>query len=123
MRTSLRPVGWIGTSKEDLLTFPDAVVSEIGHALYVAQKGGKHSSAKPLKGFGGAGTLEVVEDYDGDSYRAIYTVRFAGVVYVLHAFQKKSKTGISRPAREMAKIKSRLRTAEEEYRRWRGANA
>lgn len=117
----LKLLGWIGTSKDDLLTFPEAVVREVGHALYVAQQGGKHSSAKPLKGFGGASLLEVVEDHDGDSYRAVYTVRFAQVVYVLHAFQKKSKTGIATPAKEISKIHARLRLAEEEYTRWRSA--
>lgn len=73
-------LGWVGTAKEDLLAFPDEVVREIGHALYVAQIGGKHASAKPLKGFGGASVLEIVEDFDGDAYRAVYTVRFAEAV-------------------------------------------
>jgi phage-related protein len=111
-------LGWIGTAKEDLLSFPDAVVREIGHALYVAQIGGKHASAKPLKGLSGAGVLEIVEDFDGDTYRAVYTVRLADIVYVLHAFQKKSKKGIATPRREIDIIKARLRRAEEEYAAW-----
>ena len=115
----MKPLGWIGSAKEDLLSFPGEVISEIGHALYVAQMGGKHSAAKPLKGFGGASVLEIVEDHDGETYRAIYTVRFAEVVYVLHAFQKKSKKGISTPVREIEKVKARLRWAEEEYETWR----
>ena len=117
----LRPLGWLGTTKSDLLSFPEEVVREIGHALYVAQQGGKHPSVKPLKGFGGAGVLESVEDYDGDSYRAVYTVRYAEVVYVLHVFQKKSKTGIATPAKEMTKVNARLKLAEEERKQWRNA--
>jgi phage-related protein len=119
----LKPLGWIGTAKDDLLSFPESAVREIGHALYVAQLGGKHPSAKPLKGFGGASLMEVVEDHDGDSYRAVYTVRFAEVVYVLHTFQKKSKSGIATPLKEVAKVKARLKLAEEEYERWLSAKA
>ena len=80
--------------------------------MYEAQKGNKHPSAKPLRGFGGAGVLEVVEDHDGDTYRAVYTVRLAGRVYVLHAFQKKSKHGIATPKAEMDLVERRLREAE-----------
>jgi phage-related protein len=100
----LEAPGLVGTAKEDLLAFPDEVVREIGHALYVAQIGGKHASAKPLKGFGGASVLEIVEDFDGDAYRAVYTVRFAEAVYVLHAFQKKSTKGVATPQREIDKV-------------------
>lgn len=75
--------------------------------------------AKPLKGYGGSGVVEIVDDHDGDTYRAVYTVRFAGVVYVLHAFQKKSKSGIATPKRDLALIDTRLRRAEEDYRQWR----
>ncbi len=78
--------------------------------------GGKHPDAKPLKRFGGAGVLEVVDDYDGDTFRAVYTVRFAGVVYVLHAFQKKSKSGISTPKHVIELVRSRLKEAEVDYR-------
>ena len=84
---------------------------EIGFALYFAQMGDKHDSAKPLKGFGGAGVLEVVEDHAGDTYRAVYTVRLAGTVYVLHAFQKKSKKGIATPRHDLDLIRERLRQA------------
>ena len=85
-----KPVEWVGSSREDLQAFHDEAKKNIGHALWFAQKGDKHPSAKLLRGFGGAGVLEVVEDYDGDTYRAVYTVKFAGVIYVLHCFQKKS---------------------------------
>jgi phage-related protein len=84
----------------------------------VAQQGGKHVDAKPLRGFGGAGVLEIVEDHRGDAYRAVYTVRLAGRIYVLHAFQKKSKTGIETPKAEINLIKSRLKRAEEEHAAW-----
>src|SRR5713101_2856030 len=92
---SIKPVVWIGSAKADLSAFPEEVKDSLGFALYMAQQGGKHSSAKPLRGFGGAGVLEIVEDHDGGTYRAVYTVRFAGRIYVLHSFQKKSKSGIA----------------------------
>jgi|SRR5579863_583741 phage-related protein len=114
----IRPVAWLGSSKADLSVFPDEVKDSIGFALYVAQQGGKHRTAKPLRGFGGAGILEIVDDFDGDTYRAVYTVRFAGRVYVLHVFQKKSKSGIKTPKAELNLIQSRLRRAEEEHRAW-----
>ena len=119
---SIKPIGWIGSAKQDLQRFPAEAVIEIGHALYYAQLGEKHGSAKPLKGFGGAGVLEVVEDYDGDTFRAVYTVRFAGVVYVLHAFQKKAKKGISTPPQEIEKVKARLKLAEQEHVIWKSRN-
>jgi len=84
--------------------------------------GGKHHSAKPLKGFGGASVLEIVENHDGESYRAVYTVRFEKVVYVLHAFQKKSKTGIATPPQEIEKVKARLKRAAEEHALWQSEN-
>src|ERR1700744_3287924 len=114
----MKTLGWIGTAKEDLLAFPEEVIREVGHALYLEQLGGKHGSAKPLKGFGGAGTLEIVEDRAGGTYRAVYTVRFAEVVYVLHAFQKKSKRGIATPKAELNLIEQRLRRAKEDYAQW-----
>jgi phage-related protein len=117
----MKPLGWIGRTKEDLLAFPEDVIREVGHALYLAQLGGKHSSAKPLKGFGGAGTLEIVEDHAGGAYRAVYTVKFAEIVYVLHAFQKKSRSGIATPQYEIEKVRARLKLAEREYERWRAA--
>ena len=106
------PLEFIGTSREDLSEFPDKVKYCIGFALRTAQKGSKHPDAKPLKGFGGAGVLEIVSDFDGDTFRAVYTVKIKGVVYVLHAFQKKSKKGIATPKVEIDKIKSRLKLAE-----------
>ncbi|MGH6877056.1 MAG: type II toxin-antitoxin system RelE/ParE family toxin [Rhizomicrobium sp.] len=117
----MKALGWIGRAKEDLLACPDEVVREVGHALYIAQLGSRHSSAKTLKGFGGASVVEIVENHDGNTYRAIYTVRFANVVYVLHAFQKKSKSGIATPMHEIARIRMRLKQAEEEYEIWRNA--
>ncbi len=118
----MKPLGWIGSARDDLLAFPAEVVREVGYALYVAQLGGKHASVKPLTGFGGASVLEVVEDHDGDTYRAVYTVRFSEVVYVLHAFQKKAKHGIATPRHEMDKVKARLKRAEEEYETWKKKN-
>jgi phage-related protein len=114
----LKPLGWIGRAKADLANFPPDVIREVGHALYLAQQGDKHIHAKPLKGFGGAAVLEVVEDHDGDTYRAVYTVRFAEIVYVLHTFQKKAKKGIATPPQELEKIKARLKLAEQEYQIW-----
>lgn len=90
----------------------------MGYALYVAQRGRKHQQAKPLKGFGGAGVLEVVQHFDGNSYRAVYTVRFAGRVYVLHAFQKKSKRGIATPRADIDLVKARLKRAETIHAEW-----
>ena len=116
---TLKPVRWIGSSRDDLRDFPAEARRNIGYALHFAQMGDKHSSAKPLQGFGGAGVLEIVEDHDGDTYRAVYTVRFAEVVYVLHTFQKKSKRGVKTPQREIGLIKARLQRAEDDYRKWR----
>ena len=110
-----KPVRWVGSSKDDLSGFPEEVRRRVGGALWDAQRGLKAPYAKPLRGFGGAGVLEIVDDYDGDTYRAVYTVRFAGVVYVLHAFQKKSKGGKATPKAELDLIKQRLRRATEDY--------
>jgi phage-related protein len=108
-----KPLRWVGGSKNDLLAFPAEIVRNIGYALHFAQMGDKHPSAKPLKGFGGAGVLEVVEDFAGDAYRVVYTVRFRHAVYVLHAFRKKAKRGIVTPAREIEMVRTRLRRAAE----------
>jgi phage-related protein len=105
----------MGSSREDLRKFSDEVRHEVGFAFWEAQFGRKHRNAKVLKGFGGAGVLEVVEDYGGDAYRAVYTVKFAGAVYILHAFQKKSKKGIKTPVAEMNVIRQRLKAAEEHH--------
>ena len=115
---NIKPVVWIGSAKDDLVTFPQEVVGAIGYARYEAQKGNKHPSSKPLHGFGGAGVLEVVEDHDGNTYRAVYTVRLAGRVYVLHVFQKKSKRGIETPKAVIDLVKARLRRAEEQHAEW-----
>lgn len=111
----LRPIYWVGSARDDLLKFPEEVRSEIGFALYIAQQGGKHHSVKPLKGFKGAGVLEVFEDHDTNTYRVIYTLRFKDAIYVLHSFQKKSKQGIKTPQKEIDLIESRLKRAEEDY--------
>ena len=109
---SLEPVIWIGPTRRDFRALPRDVKSHMGYALYVAQQGGKHRDAKPLKGFGGAGVVEIVTDHRGDTFRTIYTVRLAGSVYVLHVFQKKSKRGRETPKNEMGLIAQRLREAE-----------
>lgn len=111
-----KPVHWVGSTLDDLRKFPDQVREVIGHALRQAQLGAeKHPKAKPLKGFHGAGVLEVIADFDGDTYRAVYTIRFAGAVYALHAFQKKSKKGIETPKSDIDLVKQRLKAAEEDY--------
>jgi phage-related protein len=108
----LKPVIWVGSSLSDLKEFPGPVQDHMGYALYVAQLGGKHGDAKALTGFGGAGVIEVLKDYRGDTFRAVYTVRFARAPFVLHAFQKKSKTGRQTPQGDMGLIRLRLRDAE-----------
>jgi len=113
-----KPVRWVGESKTDLSAFPNDVKLRVGGALWDAQVGAKSSAAKPLKGFGGAGVLEVVADYDGNSFRTVYTVRFAEAVYVLHAFQKKSRRGIATPKAELDLIAARLARAKEDYTLW-----
>jgi len=112
----LKPCRWVGSALKDLQAFPDRVKRDMGTALMYAQAGAKSEAAKPLKGFG-AGVLEIVEDHDGDTYRCVYILRLKGVVYVLHAFQKKSKRGIKTPAREVDLIKSRIKLAEADHRR------
>jgi phage-related protein len=112
----IKPLDFAGSSREDLREFPDEVKEDIGYALFEVQQGGKPGSAKPLKGFGGAGTLEIVEDFRGGTYRAVYTVRFAKVIYVLHCFQKRSKHGIKTPKQDLDLIRRRLKAAEEDHR-------
>lgn len=113
MSDVLKPVEWIGSSLNDLKEFPEEVQQVVGYALYLAQCGEKHENAKPLKGFKGAGMLEIVEDFDSNTYRAVYTVRLADVIYVLHTFQKKSKRGISTPKQDIELIEARLKRAKE----------
>ena len=113
----LKPCLFVGPSRREIREFPEPVQDDIGFALFQAQQGKVSRAAKPLKGFGGRGVLEVVENHDGNTYRAVYTVRFAGVIYVLHAFQKKSKKGIKTPPQNMAVIKVRLKAAQDDYQR------
>ena len=107
---AIRTLRWVGSAKKDLGAMPADVQDTFGYALHLAQAGDKHSQAKPLKGFGGAGVLEVVEDHQGDTYRAVYTVRYASAVYVLHCFQKKSTSGIATPKPDMDLIQARLKS-------------
>ncbi len=111
-----KPVEWMGSSRDDLRAFPDEVRRVVGVAIYDAQNGDENPSVKALKGFGGRSVLEVIDDFDGDTYRAVYTVRFAGVVYVLHCFQKKSKKGRVTPKHDIEVVKMRLKAAEAHYR-------
>jgi phage-related protein len=103
----------VASTKKDLLKMPDQVVDVVGYSLYLAQSGLKHPQAKPLKGFGSAGILELVEDYDGNTYRAVYTIRFSKAIYVLHCFQKKSHKGIKTTKHDMDVIEARLKLAHE----------
>jgi phage-related protein len=111
----MKPLEWIGSSYRDLLEMPPDVQNVMGFGLYLAQLGDKHDDAKPLKGFKGAGVLEIVDDFDGDTYRAVYTVRFEFAVYVLHVFQKKSKSGIATPKQDLNLIENRLKVASEHH--------
>lgn len=108
------PLDWIGSAKADFLAFPAKVIDEMGYALGVAQLGGKHPDAKPWKGEG-PGVFELVERFDGNAYRAVYTVRFEGMIYVLHAFQKKSPSGIKTDKRDVDLVAERLKRAREDY--------
>jgi phage-related protein len=116
MESEIKPVRWVGSSKKDVSSFPRPARLEIGHALFAAQNGDTDPAAKPLKGFGGRGVLEVVADHRGDTWRAVYTVKFQDAIYVLHAFQKKSKSGIATPKKELDLIKQRLAEAEKHHR-------
>ncbi|TMQ69896.1 MAG: hypothetical protein E6K81_13900 [Candidatus Eisenbacteria bacterium] len=117
-KQTTKPLFWLGSSRKDLRGFPEPVKDIIGHALFIAQLGRKHEDAKPLRGYGGAGVLELVEDFDGDTYRAVYTVKFTDAVYVLHVFQKKSKKAIKTPQKDLDLIKERLRRAEQDHAIW-----
>lgn len=110
-----KPLFWVGSTLEVVRSFPKDVRGVVGFALYQAQKGDKHVQVKPLRGFGGSTVLEIVEDHDRSTYRAVYTVRFKGAVYALHAFQKKSKKGIRTPKQEIELIRERLRRAAKHY--------
>jgi phage-related protein len=116
MNGSARPVIWVGSSRRNLRGFPREVRREIGQALFTAQQGETDPSAKPLRGFGGGAVLEIVADQVGGTWRAVYTVRFREAVYVLHAFQKKSKRGIATPKKDIDLIRHRLAEAERLHR-------
>ncbi|MBI2911550.1 MAG: type II toxin-antitoxin system RelE/ParE family toxin [Chloroflexi bacterium] len=111
----VKPLEWIGSSLDDLRGFPTVVRTKVGYALWVAQRGGKHPDAKPLRGFGGAGVLEIVEDFAGDTYRAVYTVKFSDVVYVLHAFETKSRRGRETARSDIELVRARLQRAQQIY--------
>lgn len=113
-----KPVRWMGSSRDDLRVLPEAVKRRVGGALWEAQIGGKAPFAKPLKGFGGGSVLEIVDDFDGNTYRAVYTVKFARAVYVLHVFQKKSRRRIATPRADVALVEHRLKLAKVDYERW-----
>jgi phage-related protein len=112
-----KPIKWIGSSKKDLDKMPADVQDVFGHAIDLAQAGGKHPDAKPFLGHG-SGVLEVVEDYSGDTFRAVYTIRFVGWVYVVHCFQKKSVRGIKTPKPDLELIDNRLKAATVDYEAW-----
>ena len=112
----MKPLRWVGSSRGDVQSFPRAVRAAIGQALYTAQKGEIDPAAKALKGFGGRSVMEVVAPYDSDTWRTVYAVRFEDAIYVLHAFQKKSKSGIATPKRDIDLVRKRLADAERDYR-------
>ena len=116
METPLKPLFWIGSSLDELRAMPDQVRRDIGQALYTVQQGQTEKSAKPLKGFGGARVMEIVEHDRSGTYRAVYTAQFGDVIYVLHVFQKKSKHGIATPKHDIDLIRRRLSVAERDYR-------
>jgi phage-related protein len=111
------PIRWVGSSQKDIRSFPESVKREVGYALYAAQRGEVDPSAKPLKGFGGSSVQEIVVRHSGDTWRAVYAVQFSDAVYVLHVFQKKAKSGIATPGKEIDLIKRRLAEAERDYRK------
>lgn len=115
MSDIIKPVSLIGSAYRDFRALPDPVQDAMGFALYQAQIGGKSAHAKPLRGFGGTGVMEIVANHASDTFRAVYTVKFATAIYVLHAFQKKSKTGVKTPAEDIELISRRLKAAEADY--------
>ena|SRR5919201_3503833 len=119
--SAMKPLEWVGSSRQDLAAFPGPARREAGYALYLAQIGMKAPKAKPLKGFGGASVLEIVADYCGNAYRAVYTVKFPRAVFVLHAFQKKSTRGIATSKADIELIKRRLQAAGAAYRQRYGS--
>ena len=118
LKQARKPIKWVSSAKRDLDAMPEDVKDVFGHAIDLAQASGKHQDAKVMTGFGSAGVLEVVEDHQGDTFRAVYTVKFAGWVYVLHCFQKKSKSGIATPKPVMDLINIRLKAAKQDFEAW-----
>jgi phage-related protein len=110
-----KPVHWIGNSLKELKQFPEDVMGVMGYAIHLAQIGQKHPRAKPLKGFRGAGVVEMIDDFNTDTYRTVYAVRYAGAVYILHAFQKKSKKGIETSQQDIDLVNKRLALAEDHW--------
>ena len=113
-----KPIKWVGSAKRDLDGMPEEVKDVFGHAIDLAQTGGKHPDTKVMTGFGSAGVLEVVENHQGDTFRAVYTVKFPGWVYVLHCFQKKSKSGIATPEPDLDLINTRMKAAKHDFEVW-----
>ena len=109
MEVTVRPVWWIGSTKKDLLALPEEVQHQVGFALFQVQCGKMPAEAKPLKGFGGVSVQEIVVDFNRDTYRAVYTIRYADRVYVLHVFKKKAKSGITTPKSDLDLIEKRLK--------------
>ncbi len=120
---TLKPLYWVGSSWKDLKGLPAEVQHGFGYALFLAQAGDRHPDAKTLKGFGGGSVVEVVEHFDKGTYRAVYTSKFEGVVYVVHAFQKKSKHGRSTPQEDIRLVKERLKTAQAHYEALKGTES
>lgn len=117
-RRTRKPLRWVGSAKRDLDGMPEDIKDIFGHAIDLAQAGGRHPNAKTMTGFGSAGVLEVVADFRSSTFRAVYTVKFADIVYVLHCFQKKSKSGIKTPKEDMDLINARLKAAKLDFEAW-----
>jgi phage-related protein len=111
-----RPITWVGSSRTDLKRFPQPVRRDVGKALYAAQRGQVDPAAKPLRGFGGVRVMEIIDRHDTNTCRAVYTAQFDEALYVLHAFQKRSKRGVATPSREVELIRRRLADAERLHR-------
>lgn len=117
-RQPRKPLRWVGSAKRDLDSMPEGIKDIFGHAIDLAQAGGRHPDAKTMAGFGSAGVVEVVADFRSSTFRAVYTVKFADIVYVLHCFQKKSKSGIKTPKEDMDLINARLKAARLDFEAW-----
>ena len=111
----LKHLKFVGSSRKDLSSFPEAVKQDVGHSLFVAQEGGRAPTVKTLQGFGGGSVVEIVEDHDGDTYRCVYTTKVSDVIVVLHAFQKKSRSGVKTNLSDVEIIGKRLKAAKAEH--------